>query len=454
MQLALRQILTTYKTTIPFFVIILIVQLTSFTAAQEETLDLKTCIEIALKNNLELKKRRFEKEAKTYLSRASFKEMLPSIDTSYSYTGRRDAASITIFGHSTNIYGHETYKWNLNIRQPIFYGGLLWNKFKASKIDVDLASLALFQARSEIIRDVKTAFYEVLRDKRLVEEAISSLKRLKNQYETVKAFYEAALRPKTDLLQSQVELNRGELNLLKAKHTLEISKNKLNLVMKRSLEEPLILDEKDFTPKEISSDLKKLYKIALSFRPEINEAKLALKKAKYETKMAMSDYFPRIELTGTYLKEGITPDVSDNPYGDHENAMIFINASWQLFSWGKSYDKIQAARKREDALFEEVKKIIDNVRFQVKNSYLLYKDARKGIEVAKSALKSAQEDFELNSQRYKNQLATILDVLSSQNRLTKARSEYLSAIALELISVANLEYAIGKELKDVSDKNN
>ncbi len=420
--------------------------------AQEEPIDLKTCIEIALKNNLELKKKAYEKEAKEYLSKVRLKDMLPSVDTTYSYTGRRDAASITIFGHSTNIYGHETYKWNLNIRQPIFYGGLLWSRFKASKIDVDLATLALFQAKSEIVRDVKIAFYEVLRDKKLVEEAISSLKRLKSQYETVKAFYEASLRPKTDLLQSQVEFNRGKLNLLKAKHNLEISKNKLNLVMKRSLENPLVLEE-EFSPKMVSLDLNSLYKIAISSRPEINQAKLALKKAEYEIKMAMSEYFPRVDLTATYAKEGITPDVSDNPYGDHENAMIFLNASWQLFAWGKSYDKVQAARKKENALHEELKKIIDNVKFQVKNSYLLYEDALKGIEVAKSALKSAQEDFELNSQRYKNQLASILDVLSSQNRLTKARSEYFSAIAIELISVANLEYAIGKELKDASNKN-
>ncbi len=120
--------------------------------AKDGPLSVQNCVKIALKNNLKILKKELEKQAQTYYSNAAFKEMLPHFGTDYSYTGRRDAATIVIFGRSTTIYGHDEYKWNLNVKQPIFYGGLLWNRYKEARIDVDLANLALFQAKNEIIK--------------------------------------------------------------------------------------------------------------------------------------------------------------------------------------------------------------------------------------------------------------------------------------------------------------
>ena len=414
-------------------------------------IDLKTAIEIALKKNLKLAQKALEKEAKVYLSKAAYKDMLPSIDTNYSYTGRRDAASIVVFGHSTTIYGHETYKLNVNLKQPIFRGGLLWNRFKAAQIDVDIAKMSEFQAKNEIIRDVKNAYYEILKNEKLLDEARASLKRLKSQYEMVKSFFEASLRPKTDLLQSTVKLKQGELELIKTRHALEISKNRLNLLLRMPLDSPLKLKE-EFRPLIVKLPLQKLYELALSKRPEIKEVRLSIEKAEREVKIAQSEFFPRIDLTATYAKEGVTPDVSNNPYGDHENAQIFINATWELFSWGKRRDKVIASQKRLSALRQELKDMEDNIRLQVKNAYLLYEDAQKGISVSRSALKSAEEDYKLNLERYRNQLATITDTLNAQERLTKARSEYFSSIALELTAISNLEYAIGEEIGHVPDK--
>ncbi len=414
--------------------------------AQDIRFDINSCVKIALKNNLKILKKRLEEQAKDYSSKAAFKQMLPSFGTDYSYTGRRDAATIVIFGRSITIYGHDEYKWNLNVKQPLFYGGLLWNKYKEARIDLDLARLALFQARNEIVKETKTAFYEVLRSRKLLDEAKAQLRRLKAQYETVQAFYSAALRPKTDLLQSSVQLNQGRLALLKARHQLELSKNRLNLVMRRSLEAPLNIEER-VSLTEVKHSLKELYSIALKNRPEVNEARLAVERAGKEIKIAKSEFFPRVDLTASYSKDGVTPDVSNNPYGDHENAEVFLNATWNLFSWGKSRDRVVAAQKKMEAARVELQDVSDHVRLEVKNAYLLYEDAREGVRVAKSALKSAKEDYELNASRYKNQLASNTDVLDAQSRLTKARSDFISAVAAELTAIANIEYATGGEIK-------
>ncbi len=414
--------------------------------AQSSPLTLKECVSIALDNNLKILQKKYEHEARTYQAKAAFKEMLPTLSTNYSYKGRRDAATIVIFGRSTTIYGHDEYKWDVSVRQPIFYGGLLWNRYKKANIELDLAQLALFQAKNDVIRQTKEAFYQVLKSKMLLKEAEAQLSRLEAQYKTVRAFYQASLRPKTDLLQSEVQLNQGKLSLITARHQYELAKNRLNLVMKRSLESPLIIDEKVEIPNDKFS-LDTLYELALKNRPEVNQARLSVEKAQKEVQIAQADYWPRVDLTASYTKDGVTPDVSDNPYGDHENALILLNASWELFAWGKSSDRVVAARKIMETAKAQLQDVVDHVRLEVKNAYLLYQDAKEGVRVASSALKSAQEDYELNVSRYKNQLASNTDVLNAQSRLTKARSDYISAIATQLTALANIEYAIGGHLK-------
>ncbi len=414
--------------------------------AQTTFFTVDECVETALRNNLKILKKQYEQQAKLYASKAAFKDMLPRFGTDYSYTGRRDAATIVIFDRSTTIYGHDEFKWNVNVKQPVFYGGLLWNRYKKAQIELDLAKLALFQAQNQIVKETKTAYYQVLKSKKLVEEAQAQLKRLKSQYETVKAFYEASIRPKTDLLQSKVQLNQGKLSLIKARNQYELAKNHLNIIMKRSLESPLTIDEKIALPK-IDIRLAKLYKLALSTRPEIKQAQLAVEKAQKVVKIAMSDYWPKLDLSASYSKDGVTPDVSDNPYGDHENAQVFLNATWEFFSWGKSRDKVIEAKKLAEAAKIQLQDVTDHVRLEVKNAYLLYEDAKEGVQVARSALESAREDYELNVSRYKNQLASNTDVLDAQSRLTKARSDYISAVAAQLTALAELDYAIGREIE-------
>ncbi|NPA94145.1 MAG: TolC family protein [Thermodesulfobacteria bacterium] len=414
-------------------------------SGQASPFTLEDCVSIALENNLKIVQKQYEQQARAYAKKATFKEMLPSLSTNYSYTGRRDAATIVIFGRTTTIYGHDEYKWDVTLKQPIFYGGLLWNRYKKAHIDVDLASLALFGAKNEIIKQTKVAYYQVVKSKMLLREAKAQLTRLRAQYETVKAFYEASLRPKTDLLQSKVQLKQGELALITARHQYDLAKNRLNLLMRRSLEAPLVIDE-EVNPEVSCPPIERLYQLATENRPEIRQARLSVERARRDIQIASSGFWPRVDLTASYTKDGVTPDVSDNPYGDHENALVLLNASWEFFAWGKSMDKVAAAKRQLEAAKAQLQDVIDHVRLEVKNAYLLFHDAKEGIKVARSALDSAKEDYELNVSRYKNQLASNTDVLDAQSRLTKARSDYISAVASELTALANIEYAIGREL--------
>jgi len=85
----------------------------------------------------------------------------------------------------------------------------------------------------------------------------------------------------------------------------------------------------------------------------------------------------------------------------------------------------------------------DNIRLEVKDAYLLLREAEKNIQVTRTAIAQAEENFRINEERYKQQVATSTDVLDAQTLLTRARSNYFNALSDYNISWAKLERAMG-----------
>ena len=80
---------------------------------------------------------------------------------------------------------------------------------------------------------------------RLEEEARQSVLRLQSHSKDAKAFYEAGLIPKNDMLQSEVELAQGEQNLVDAENASAMAKSRLNVLMERPVGSFLSIKESD-----------------------------------------------------------------------------------------------------------------------------------------------------------------------------------------------------------------
>ncbi len=413
-------------------------------ASPPVVLDLEKCIEIALEKNLALLQAGLGVNSTQALARATLKEMLPTVSTQYSYTGRRDANSITIFGRSTRISSHDNYSWNVILAQPIFKGGALWNRFKVAKLDVNLTEKELERVESDIIRLVKETYYTLLKAEKIEEEMAASVKRLESHLRVAKGFYDVGLIAKNELLQSEVELAEARQNLISARHNVAISKAKLNKILRRNLEEDVRLAGK-LIYEPYKADLATLQEKAQRMRPEIQAGLLAVKKSRRELETVRANFFPQIDLVANYEKRGITPDVSDNPFGDHDMAQLSLQASWELWAWGKTRDRVKAAATDVARARLALQEVRDNVAIEVKEAWLRLIEAREVIKVAKRGVDQAEENFRLNTERYREHLATSTDVLDAEALLTKARTRYFNAIADHLIAKARLMYAVGEK---------
>ncbi len=409
----------------------------------DEGLSLDHCIDLALKRNLKLLQKGIEEKGAAAQKNIALKDLLPRLSTEYGYTGRRDANTISIFGRKTRISAHDNYEWRLTFSQPLFQGGTLWNLYRAAKFDEDISGAILKQAQNDLARQVKETYFTILENQALKHEAEAALRRLESHLSDAREFYAAGIVSRTDLLQSKVELAQARENLIRIRHNLDISKERLNLLLHTALDQPLVLTTRlRFEP--FTGNISRLLGYALKNRPGIKAARLAVRKAMCMVKAARGGYFPRVDLTASYIKQGITPDVSDNPFGDHDMAQIMVTAKWELWSWGQTRDRIEVARLRLEKTKAALDDMIDSARFEIRQAFLQVKDAEEGVRVARAALEHARENFELNQERYRQQIATSTDVLDAQALLTRSETNYLSAITRHLIAKARLTYALGE----------
>ena len=71
------------------------------------------------------------------------------------------------------------------------------------------------------------------------------------------------------------------------------------------------------------------------------------------------------------------------------------------------------------------------------------KEAEKQLRVTRKIIEQAEENYRMNEERYKEQVSTSTDVLDALTLLTRARSDYTTALGDYNIYQARLERAMG-----------
>jgi len=230
--------------------------------------------------------------------------------------------------------------------------------------------------------------------------------------------------------------------LVSAENNLELAKSQFNTVLRRDLNTPTRVED-ILQYAAYTAGLQECLKTALDQRPEIKASALRVEQARKAVDLDKSDYYPSVNLVGSYGRFGDTADVQGSRYQDQENWSVMARADWKFWEWGRTRHKVDAGRSRENQALDALTNAKDQVSLEVKSAYLLMREAEKRVFVAKKAIEQAEENFRLNEERYKEQVATSTDVLDAQTLLTRAKSDYFNALSDYHIALTRLERSMG-----------
>jgi outer membrane protein len=336
----------------------------------------------------------------------------------------------------------DNYTWASEVRQPLFAGGGILANYEVNKLGFDISRMEKAATVQDIVQEVKVSYFNILKAEKLLGVARQSLEQLQAHLNIAKNFFEVGLIPRNDVLQSEVQVANGEQSLIRAENSVELARSKFNTVLRRDINTPVQLED-ILTDRPDDRTLEQSITAALENRPEIRNQILKVDQAKSQVKLARSDYFPVISAVGHYERVGDTPAVTGSAFKDADNWYVMGQASWTFWEWGKTKNRVDASRNRENQSQDLLANLKDQVTLEVKNAYLLLKEAEKQLRVTRKIIEQAEENYRMNEERYKEQVSTSTDVLDALTLLTRARSDYTTALGDYNIYQARLERAMG-----------
>ncbi|MCX5749878.1 MAG: TolC family protein [Candidatus Saganbacteria bacterium] len=396
------------------------------------SLNLKESIDIALKNNDNVVIVQRKADAASARVSESFSSYLPSVTLSANYARNYQAPIKTMILNTPLVMGIDDVSalkgWQASFQQSIFTFGKNENTLAIAMENAKSAREDLRKALQDCIYNVAQAYFNYLKAKKSVQLSNESLEMATAHLDQTKKMLKVGMATRADTLRSEVSVSRAKQSLIKANNGLEVGKAAFNTSIGRAIGEEIDVEDVDLSSgyegKEYS--YKQMLTDAFTNRPDWKQVKGSVEISARNRGLAVSQWMPSVNLQGYYQWSNNDYDVADLNY-DARNWQVAGAATWTIFNGFSTQSKIKEAQANLDSSIAGREMTRKAVEFDVKQAYLNWEAAKEMLESATAGIDSARENFNIAEIRYKNGLATNIEVLDAQTSLTQAEIDLMSA---------------------------
>ncbi|OGC05041.1 hypothetical protein A2276_03740 [candidate division WOR-1 bacterium RIFOXYA12_FULL_43_27] len=411
---------------------------------------LRESVDYALKNNQMV----LSTEKKLEAAKAKFSQavgaFLPAIklDGSYGRSYSQPSSVQISSGGATQIltFGTEAQaqsrKWSASLNQPVFVPAL-FPGYQIAQKGVELAEQDYRKIKLETTYNTTVAYAGVIAAERYVDLSKESLEMAKTHLAQVKRMYDSGSASRADLLRTEVRLMNADVELTKARNTLELSKSSFNNTLGRPLETAAEFSAEGIIIPVALPDYHLLLKIAFDNKPEWRQFLLNKDIAAENVSVARTGYLPSIFLSGQMGNSVIKYPAYES---DTNSWTVAGAASWTIFDGFQVLNKVREANETYDSQKVSESQVKNNVALEVRTAYLDLKNALESLDSVKKAVEFAEENRKVSERRYYSGFATNLDVIDAQVGLTQAKINHIKAVYDIFTAKAKLNKIIGKEV--------
>jgi outer membrane protein len=300
------------------------------------------------------------------------------------------------------------------------------------------ASFELDATKLDAATRAAEAYLRLLQAQALRDVAHKSVAQLDAQLERARALQKAGTFGDADVLRIEAARDSVKQGLVKAEAGVETAERGLALSL--GLPDGTRLSVTDDLPQSLPPipwTQDEAVAAARAQRPELKAASKHVEQAEGGRKIAWSNYLPNINAIGEYQYTGGQKFQPENAY------FVGVTLSWDLWDWGHTGATVDEAahKKRQAQLAADT--IDQKVAFDARRRWLEAKSSRDALELAQSALKSAEEAYRIESVRSQQGAATATDVLDAETEVARARANYAVSRYDYFIALVDLARAVG-----------
>lgn len=294
------------------------------------------------------------------------------------------------------------------------------------------------------IRLRAAAYYLELKKNLIFKELIAkNIVDEEKQLKEIRQFQKHGVVLKSDVLRAELNLSRQKLALVQIENDILLSNQKLNILIGES-DDRAVMPTETISPEQIKLRTYPEYlseAIEKSYTYRISEKETAFRKL--ELKNVKANVTPKIGLYGDFYFAN--PQIFLYPYNPHLYSLgvLGLKASFPISSLYHNKHKAKVAEIELLQQETEYANTQDELREQLKESYLRFKESIVRIEVARVNIDQATENFRIIRNTYFSQTSLITDLLDADVQLLETKFELASAQISAQYQYFKLENVIG-----------
>jgi outer membrane protein len=426
-------------------IITILVALSAAGQAFAGDVTLEQCVGLALSNNSSLKAGEADTVAAQEESNMAFKDFLPSLRLLSAFTTMDKSPRLIVDRNAfapgvppkdaeLPLGDKDFYSVSLNLRQPIFTGGILTGSYRKSKEASEASRLGYENRKKLLVYEVKKAFYEALNETLSGQALEKSRNAKKERLRVLKELFSEGYAEKDEVLRQESDLLFTELEMMKSGNRREIALARLKKLIRREDSENLTLAGTPFNA-VLTPSLEQIREAALARREELQSGRSQVRMAAADVTVARGGFFPQASLIGTYLRQKETSITRPEVW------MLTATVDWPIFEWGKTKNDVRRAAARKQQEEYRLDDTSREIAIEAEQAWRTVKEEEKSVAAHESGVRASEYCLERDLKKFAEGMVKLAELLASEADFIKAHNGYLSAVNSLDTALARLEAA-------------
>ena len=398
----------------------------------QRTLTLEECLRIGIENNLSLAGSRNELRKAKHLLSENRAKLLPQINAVAGFNDNfNPPVSVTdgsAYGNPYNVT--KTLQYNasagLQLQMPL-YNQTVYTAIDIARTMNELNRLSYEKAREDLMLQISKMYYlgqNTVEQLALIQENRVRLQELRD---ITQAFFDNGMAMEVDVKRVNINLENLQVQYDNAKSMLVQQLNLLKYVMDYPAEEEIALTP--VNPEQVES-------VSLTgLRSDLYELQLLESQKKLtgqQKDLIRQGYLPSLSLTGSWMYSAYT-DKARHWFHSGPSNHWYPSSGLGLTLRVPIFDGLdKRARIRKAQIDEENARLnYENMRKNMETQYLNatndLMNNQRNFQKQKDNYLLAEEVYQVTTDRYREGIASMTEVLQDEMRMSEAQNNYLSA---------------------------
>lgn len=408
--------------------------------------DLSSCLQYAKSNNIQLRTLRLDSKSAEQDRLLAKAALLPDLYAS----GTLSANHYNLNTGNSSAAINTSGSYGLSSSWTLYRGGYLKQDIRQKDLSVQAANYNVLVTENDITLEITQAYLNILVDKETIIYDLDLVKTSKAQLLQAKQRFDAGSAARKDVVQFEAQLAADQYALTNAQNAERQDK----ITLKQLLQLPATHDFEIVKPDTVVTateipDLAAVQQYALTNRPEVKYAELAVSVADLEIIKAKTGYLPTLSL-GAGIGTSFANDPNYNVFHQFDNnfyQQAAVTLSVPIFTKRQNKTNVAKARIASQQSRLSLENTRTSLALTTEKAYITAQNSQSQFVSATEQLKYNAEVYRIANAELKIGTANIVDYYQQRNLYVQAMQTYIQAKYNAALAARIYQFYLGVPIK-------